>query len=512
MGVSRMSLGQPTKEIPRRTFLEVGACVAASAAAGGLPVPSDLPATEPSARRKTIGIQVGAVSFVDEGTEKVLDVLQERGAVDTIYLTTFTYGRGLAGRQVPGQPFPDHGERQSDERFFHGGNYATPHPEFYQDTVLKQTRAPDHGDFDVVAAVLPAAKKRRLRVLCSIEDVFRADVPGVKEVAEVDLQGRPAGTLCLCHPDVRAFWAGLVTDLCKTYDIDGILFFNERNGPFLNALGASHAQAIASSRVTCFCKHHQRAAKDRGIDHERARQGYRELDRFVQAALKGPRPDDGYFVEFWRLLAEWPEILAWDRLFEAAKHEVLAEVKAAAKRVRPGSQIGFHIEHVNSFNPVFRATRRYADLATKADFLKVVVYNNCGGERYANFIRNVGSTVFRDVPPGELLRFNNRLLGYGDEAALSQLASAGLSADYVARETRRALAGVGGKCRVLPGIDIGIPTGKNSRKASPEDTYAAVAAALKAGADGLVLSRKYSEMPLANLAAAGRAAREAAKG
>jgi len=63
-----------------------------------------------------------------------------------------------------------------------------------------------------------------------------------------------------------------------------------------------------------------------------------------------------------------------------------------------------------------------------------------------------------------------------------------------------------------PGIDIGIPTGTKSRKASPEDTYAAVAAALEAGADGLILLRKYSEMQLANLAAAGRAARDAAKG
>ena len=74
------------------------------------------------------------------------------------------------------------------------------------------------------------------------------------------------------------------------------------------------------------------------------------------------------------------------------------------------------------------------------------------------------------------------------------------------------LAGVQGKCQVLPGIDLGIPTAAHSRKASPDDTYAAVAAALKAGADGLILSRKYSEMQLANLAAAGRAVRDLAKG
>ncbi len=491
----------------RREFIKSGAAL--TAIAGLTPL---LAAAEDTKPRKSIGIQVGSVSFVDEGTEKVLDLLQERGEIDTIYLTTFTYGRGLAGRQIPGQKFPDHGSQESDEKTFHGGNFATPHPEFYQNTVLKDTRAPDHGKLDIVAEVLPAAKKRGLRVICSIEDVFRSDVPGVHQVQEVDLHGRRSGALCLCHPDVRAFWTGLATDLCRSYDIDGILFFNERNGPLLNALGASHAQRIASSRVTCFCEHHQRAAKARGIDFERARQGFLKLDEFIQAALKGERPTDGYFVEFWRILMEWPEIIAWDRLFDAAKHEVLAEVHSAVKAARPGLVAGFHIEHVNSFNPIFRATRSYADLATKADFLKIVVYNNCGGERYASFIHNVGSTVFRDVPEEELLRFNNHLLNYGAEATLNNLAASGLSPDYVFRETQRALAGVQGRCQVLPGIDIGIPTGRNSRKASPDDTYAAVATALKAGADGLILSRKYSEMELANLSAAGRAARDARKG
>ena len=155
-----------------------------------------------------------------------------------------------------------------------------------------------------MAAVLPAAKQRGLKVFCSIEDVFRSDVPGVKEVAEIDLQGRRTGSLCLLHPDVRAFWTGLARDLCSSYPIDGILFFNEHNGPLLNALGASHAQSIASSRVTCFCPFHQDAARSRGLSYERAREGYLKLDQFVQAGLKDQRPTDGYFVEFWRLLVD----------------------------------------------------------------------------------------------------------------------------------------------------------------------------------------------------------------
>ena len=506
-----MQTRQITNNVSRREFLKSTAAVAAIAT--GVPIAGATPAFagEAVSDSRTIGIQVGAVSFADEGTGRVLDILQEQGAINTLFLTTFTYGRGLAGRQIPGYPFPDHGVQESDEKFFHGGNYALPHAEFYSNTVLKQTRAPDHGDLDIVAAVLPEAKKRGMKLFCSVEDVFREDLPGVKEVAEVDLEGRRTGSLCLFHPDVGAFWTGLVTDLCRSYEIDGILFFNERNGPLLNALGASHAQSIASSRVTCFCEHHQRAARDQGIDFNRARQGYQKLNAFVQASLKGERPADGYFVEFWRLLVEWPEVIAWDRLFDIGKHKVLAEVNAAVKGVRKDLQVGFHIEHVNSFNPIFRATRRYEDLATQADFLKVVVYNNCGGERYANFIRNIGSTVFRDVPKEELLRFNNHLLNYGDEAKLGDLASAGLSADYVTRETQRALTGVQGKCRILPGIDIGIPTSSKSRQASPEDTYAATLAALQAGAHGVILSRKYSEMRLANLAAAGRAVRDAGK-
>lgn len=46
----------------------------------------------------------------------------------------------------------------------------------------------------------------------------------------------------------------------------------------------------------------------------------------------------------------------------------------------------------------------------------------------------------------------------------------------------------------LSGIDVNHPTGKDSRKASPEDTYAATYSALKAGVDWIILSRKYSEM------------------
>ena len=497
----------------RRAFLKKSATFTALATAGPLVglSPLDVFAAKQPADEMMHGIQIGAVSFVDEGVEKVLDIMQKRGAINTLFVTTFTHGRGLGGRQIPGEKFPDHGSQESDEKTYHGGNFAIPHREYYKNTILKETRAPELGNFDVLASVIPAAKKRGMKVFASVEDQWRQDVPGVKECAEVDLLGRRTNTLCLFHPDVQEFWKALVTDICKSYPVDGILFFNERNGPLLNALGASHFQTIDSSRATCFCEHHQRAAKERGINFERAKEGYLQLDKFVQASLKSQRPSDGYYVEFNRLLLEYPEIVAWDKLFDLGKHQVLEQVYNTVKGINKNLQVGFHIEHVNSFNPFFRATRSYEELAQKADFLKVVAYNICGGERYANFINNIGSTIFRDVPKEELMRFNNHLLNYGNEASLAQLPTAGLSPDYVFRETQRALEGVKGKCKILPGIDIGIPTKATSRKGSPQDAYLSTAAAYKAGAHGVILSRKYSEMNLADIDAAGRAIREAIK-
>jgi hypothetical protein len=88
------------------------------------------------------------------------------------------------------------------------------------------------------------------------------------------------------------------------------------------------------------------------------------------------------------------------------------------------------------------------------------------------------------------------------------LSAAGLSADYVARETKRAVAGVRGEIAIYPGIDIDIPTDQGEKKTQPSDVRAAVKAALTSGAAGVILSRKYSEMKLANLAAAGEALKD----
>ncbi len=111
------------------------------------------PAPFPPPGKKFVAIQIGARSFVDEGVDACLDTLREKGGVNVVMATVFTYGTGLAGRQVHGEPLPDHGVQEYDR--VHGGSYTKVHPEFYADSVVKDIRAPELGEFDILADVIP---------------------------------------------------------------------------------------------------------------------------------------------------------------------------------------------------------------------------------------------------------------------------------------------------------------------------------------------------------------------
>ncbi len=486
----------------RREF--AAGALAGGSIAGASFQQSQSPAT---AGKKMIGIQVGAVSFVDEGVEPVLDIFQ-RAHVNTLFLAVFTYGRGIAGRQVPGQPLPDHGKQEYDTRF-HGGNYATTHPEYYKNTVLKDFRAPDHGNLDLLAEVLPAARKRGIKTICWFEDVFRGDVPNIGKLQEVNLQGRNANTLCLNNPDYRNFLVALAEDYTRSYEIDGVMWGSERQGALGNALGARHGGAGNDpGGVTCFCAFCERKAKQQGINFERVREGYRALETFVRDGRAGKRPVDGAFVTFWRLLLRYPEILAWEMFWTDSLRENYAAIYNKVKSIKPAVLVGWHIWHNNSFSPFYRAEQDLRELSKYSDFLKMVMYHNCAGERLAGYIDSVAGTVFADFPRQELLELEYRIMNYR-ERGYEQIPFTGLSSDYVFRETKRAMEGVAGtRTLIWPGIDIDIPTQANHSKSTPQGTKEAVLAAFRGGAQGVILSRKYSEMKLANLAGAGEAIRE----
>jgi len=126
----------------------------------------------------------------------------------------------------------------------------------------------------------------------------------------------------------------------------------------------------------------------------------------------------------------------------------------------------------------------------------------------ALYADNIGSTLYGDLSKQGLIDFNYAVMGL-KERGYDQIPHTGLSADYVFRETKRSLEGVAGTHTLIwPGIDIDIPTEPNNSKSTPQSVKAAILAAFRAGAPGVLLSRKYSEMRLANLSGAGEAIRE----
>ena len=149
---------------------------------------------------------------------------------------------------------------------------------------------------------------------------------------------------------------------------------------------------------TCFCQFCVAKAKERGIDPERARKGFLELQKFVVAGHQSKRPVDGYYVTLWRIMLRYPELLAWEMLWTDSLRETYAAIYEKVKSVKPSVQVGWHIWHNNSFNPIYRAEQDLQAIAPHSDFLKMVIYHNCGGERMATYIDNMNSSMFGDVP------------------------------------------------------------------------------------------------------------------
>jgi hypothetical protein len=507
-----------TRDTSRREFLKAASLSTIAAALGeraGLAASSSQAAIQSgsgaaasSANQKFIAMQISAQSFVDEGVDKCLDTLQQKAGVNVIMPVAYSYGWELDGRQVHGRPLPDHGAQVYDE--IHGGSYTAVHPEFYKDSpIFTGLRAPELGNFDVFAEVIPKAKARGIQTYALFaEDYNPAYIPNFEKIAEVDVYGKIGRNSCHNNPGLRSFLVSLVQDWFLSNDLDGMMWESERQGPLNTALRADFSSASARA-LCCFCPYCLQKGHEQGINVQRAREGYMALDRWVNEVSSGSRTRDGSFVTLWRLFVEFPEILAWQDFWFRSQEEIYGLLYGTIKEIKPAARVGWHIMHLVTLSPFYRADQNYARLAQAADFLKPCPYNNCGGPRFAQYIRNVQSTLFRDFTAQEVLAMHYKLLGYeGEEPSLDKLPKTGLSAKYVGRETTRAIADVEGAVPIYPGIDIDLPTEMRDKQTQPSDVKESVLAAFRAGAPGVVLSRKYSEMKLTNLAAVGEALHE----
>lgn len=473
-----------------------------------------------SKSEKRIAIQIGAVSFVDEGEEQVLDNVQNLAGINTLFLPVFAYNRGLAGRgYLDGNTkykatVADHGKSSYDPDWFHGGYYATPHMKYYKNTVFKDLRAPEFGNYDMLTAVIPRAHKRGMKVNAMMADNFKGDLPNAKKLFQVGLDGRLKHTVCFNNPEFQGFLMGLIEDCTRSYPIDGLLWRSEKTGPLTEVLGLAH-NSKGGGNPGCFCKFCRTRARKEGISVDRATKGYAALRSFAATGLSGERPVDGFYVTFWRILIEYPEILQWQRLFRDSLRDTYKAIYKKVKSIKPNLPVGWGFSSQQIYSHLYRADAELKALAGYTDFMKFYIYANVGGSRTSKYLDRLGTSIYGDVPREQLLQLLYCIMGYGNEGTFDDLRRRGYSDNYVYRETQRALKGAEGTgIKIWPAIDINLPSRRywdgfdDYSISKPESIKKAVHAVFSAGSDRILLARKYSEMQLTNLKAIGEALNE----
>ena len=119
---------------------------------------------------------------------------------------------------------------------------------------------------------MPTAKKparprvtvQNINVPGSVNNV---DIPNLPQCLEIDLFGRVSAEPCTNNPDYRRWWHSLIEDQCRSYDIDGIMWCNERRSPL--------DQLIVGEAPGCFCEHCRREAISNNAPISRGSSGQR---------------------------------------------------------------------------------------------------------------------------------------------------------------------------------------------------------------------------------------------
>jgi hypothetical protein len=507
--------------LSRRDFVRTASLAATAVGLGLTPETGQAQAAagaEPAAK-PLIGFQAEVPYLLEYGIDRFLDDVQTRANVNAVFL----HANLFAPSQAPGRR----------------GEFATAHPEVYRDVGMEPGPL-GQGDYDLPGAmdkIRQACRSRGVKIFSWVAEDNRPQpkIKGMERLYEVDLHGRrttghPGGP-CLNNPYFRNLLMAQVEDHVRNYDVDGFQRGSERQGPLGNALGAwHHGSASDPGRTSCFCEYCLAKGRKQGIDTDRVKQGFRALDPYVRAGRAGQRPPDGYYVEFWRLLLRYPELLAWETFWSDSMRETQRDVYAKVKSIK-NIPVGFHIWHNASFHPMFRAEQDYAPYLEYADFLKPVIYDNPAAERMAAYIYSVNQNFLGDLSKEQALQFVYSVLGYSGEKSYddiiagseesfdSQLAKlpinqtprpqkgqfALFSSEYVLRETRRAVVATAGSRTTVWG-GLGIDVGpKNS---TPESVRGAVQAMFQAGATGIIICTAHAAMRPENLSSVGATLRE----
>jgi hypothetical protein len=457
------------------------------------------------------GIQMGPHTMLDEGIERTLDLIGETAAVNAVMPYSHAYNAALVkplrDRADHGVPLADNANRRFPLV------WVRTHERYYRNTTLRHQvvdASYEHHARDLFAEIAEPARRRGMKVYARVleSSSMARVVANYARVVTRDIHDRPTTVACWNHPEYVGFWADTMEDLFRSYDLDGIQWGAERQGPLMNVISPWN-----NDPPSCFCEHCRARAAAAGIDAERARTGFAALHTYVQGQIAGqPRPADGMFAGFIRVLMRYPEILAWESEYRLGREALADAIYRRVKSITPSAEVGWHVDHQpSSWDLVYRAEMSYEDMAPHADFIKIIAYHNVLSPRIRDwYLPRFQKTILGEVPLGESLDLYYELFGYDRrvEPTLAELGRRGFSPDYVYRETKHSVASAKGRTKIYTGVGFDVP---GSLSDDPDTIETVTRKAFEAGAHGIVVSREYEEMRMANLRAVGRAYRDVMK-
>jgi hypothetical protein len=460
-----------------------------------------------------VGIQISPISFIDEGVDQVLDTLQTRLGINVLMIGTISWLGLKVGRRISHQleGWPDHGTPAPYA--MQGGAYTAVRPEYHANTFIKDfaSRDPEWAGRDVLELVTAKARARGMRIIPEfMEPLFKyaghgsaaaVAIPNLPQCLEIDLLGRYASEPCTSNPDYRHWWHGIAEEQARTYDIDGVMWCNERASPL--------DRMMQGQAPGCFCQHCRREAGERGIDVERVRTAFREVWRYFQDARSGTPFVDGALVEFLRVLLRNPEILLWERFWLERSKDLDRELYGIVKWCNPALSFGLNVWNRNHFNPIRKAQWSWAEQTDYADWVKPITYQHQAGEIFHKEMDHFAATLLRDYTKDEFVPALYRILGL-TEAPAAQLVQVGMDPDtYVYGQCADAVRGCAGKAAVYMGIGVDAPRARGDQAVcTPDIVYRSVLATYRAGGAGVVYAPNYAGMNLTNLDGGARALEE----
>jgi hypothetical protein len=454
-----------------------------------------------------VGIQMGPHTMLDEGIEHTLDLIQETAAVNAVMPYSHGYNgafiKPLRSRANHGVPLTDNAARKFPLV------WVKTHDQYYKNTTLRHQVVDssfEHHNRDLFAELAGPARTRGTKIYARVLEAGGRSIVNFSKVVTRDIDGRPTGTACWNHPEYIGFWADTMDDLFRSYDLDGIQWGAERQGPLMNVVSPWDSRA-----PTCFCEFCIARGKAKGIDAERARQGFRELYDLAQGR-SAAKHADGVFASYLRVIMRFPEVLSWEYQYRLSREDICEAMYKRVKAIKPAAEVGWHVDHQpSSWDMVYRAEMSYEEMAPHSDFIKPIVYHSVLGPRIADwYLPRFKQTFLAEVSLETSLELYYDLFGYDKtvEPKLDELAKKGFSSDYVFREIRHCVASANGKTRIYAGVGFDVP---GSPRDDPETVYQATRKSFAAGASGVVASREYEEMKVENLKAFGRGVRDALK-